>query len=62
MIFISFPSQETKDESAVLWLDEIQDGIFRSNKETEDAQRCMYLCSCCSGIIVHFSYLMRYNE
>ncbi|XP_072004464.1 ras GTPase-activating-like protein IQGAP1 [Engystomops pustulosus] len=32
-------AQETKDESAVLWLDEIQDGIFRSNKETEDAQR-----------------------
>ncbi|KAG8440576.1 hypothetical protein GDO86_006357 [Hymenochirus boettgeri] len=32
-------AQETKDESAVLWLDEIQDGIFRSNKETEDAQK-----------------------
>lgn len=32
-------AQETKDESAVLWLDEIQTGIFRSNKETEDAQR-----------------------
>ncbi|MEE6503311.1 hypothetical protein FKM82_004796 [Ascaphus truei] len=32
-------AQEAKDESAVLWLDEIQDGIYRSNKETEDAQR-----------------------
>lgn len=32
-------AQETKDDSAVLWLDEIQDGIFRSNSETEDAQR-----------------------
>ncbi|XP_053573714.1 ras GTPase-activating-like protein IQGAP1 [Bombina bombina] len=32
-------AQETNDESAVLWLDEIQDGIFRSNKETEDAQK-----------------------
>ncbi|XP_069481247.1 ras GTPase-activating-like protein IQGAP1 isoform X2 [Ambystoma mexicanum] len=32
-------AQDTQDESAVLWLDEIQDGIHRSNKETEDAQR-----------------------
>ncbi|KAM4748418.1 ras GTPase-activating-like protein IQGAP1 [Rhinophrynus dorsalis] len=32
-------AQETKDDSAVLWLDEIQDGIIRSNKETEDAQK-----------------------
>ncbi|KAG9489242.1 hypothetical protein GDO78_005307 [Eleutherodactylus coqui] len=32
-------AQETKDDSAVLWLDEIQDGIFRSNKETEDAHK-----------------------
>ncbi|KAM9313158.1 ras GTPase-activating-like protein IQGAP1 [Gastrophryne carolinensis] len=32
-------AQETKDDSAVLWLDEIQDGIFRSNKETQDAER-----------------------
>eukprot|EP00079_Xenopus_tropicalis_P008851 XP_002932312.2 PREDICTED: ras GTPase-activating-like protein IQGAP1 [Xenopus tropicalis] len=32
-------AQETKDESAVLWLDEIQDGIICSNKETEDAQK-----------------------
>ncbi|XP_068131420.1 LOW QUALITY PROTEIN: ras GTPase-activating-like protein IQGAP1 [Hyperolius riggenbachi] len=32
-------AQETKDDSAVLWLDEIQDGVFRSNQETEDAQR-----------------------
>ncbi|XP_053317929.1 ras GTPase-activating-like protein IQGAP1 [Spea bombifrons] len=32
-------AQETKDDSAVLWLDEIQDGIVRSNKETEDAQK-----------------------
>uniref|UniRef100_A0A8C5PW43 IQ motif containing GTPase activating protein 1 n=1 Tax=Leptobrachium leishanense TaxID=445787 RepID=A0A8C5PW43_9ANUR len=32
-------AQETKDDSAVLWLDEIQDGIFRSNKETADAQK-----------------------
>ncbi|NP_001082590.1 IQ motif containing GTPase activating protein 1 L homeolog [Xenopus laevis] len=32
-------AQETKDESAVLWLDEIQDGVVLSNKETEDAQK-----------------------
>ncbi|XP_005989793.1 ras GTPase-activating-like protein IQGAP1 [Latimeria chalumnae] len=32
-------AQETQDESAVLWLDEIQDGIWRANKETEEAQR-----------------------
>lgn len=32
-------AQETQDESAVLWLDEIQDGIWRSNKETEEAEK-----------------------
>ncbi|XP_043919900.1 ras GTPase-activating-like protein IQGAP2 [Protopterus annectens] len=29
----------TEDDSAVLWLDEIQDGIYTANKNTEDAQR-----------------------
>ncbi|XP_043932308.1 ras GTPase-activating-like protein IQGAP1 [Protopterus annectens] len=32
-------AQDTQDESAVLWLDEIQDGIWRSNKETEEAEK-----------------------
>ncbi|XP_066491182.1 ras GTPase-activating-like protein IQGAP1 [Tiliqua scincoides] len=32
-------AQETRDETAVLWLDEIQDGIHQSNKDTEEAQR-----------------------
>ncbi|XP_067411480.1 ras GTPase-activating-like protein IQGAP1 isoform X2 [Emydura macquarii macquarii] len=32
-------AQDTRDETAVLWLDEIQDGIHRSNRDTEEAQR-----------------------
>ncbi|XP_043409830.1 ras GTPase-activating-like protein IQGAP1 [Prionailurus bengalensis] len=32
-------AQETQDESAVLWLDEIQGGIWQSNKDTQEAQR-----------------------
>lgn len=32
-------AQETQDDSAVLWLDEIQDTVWRSNKDTEDAKR-----------------------
>ncbi|XP_025943123.1 ras GTPase-activating-like protein IQGAP1 isoform X1 [Apteryx rowi] len=32
-------AQDTKDETAVLWLDEIQDGIHRANKDTEESQR-----------------------
>ncbi|XP_029430405.1 ras GTPase-activating-like protein IQGAP1 [Rhinatrema bivittatum] len=32
-------AQDTRDDSAVLWLDEIQDGVHRSNKDTLDAQR-----------------------
>ncbi|XP_059801884.1 ras GTPase-activating-like protein IQGAP1 [Hypanus sabinus] len=32
-------AQETQDDSAVLWLDEIQDTIWRSNKDTEDAKK-----------------------
>ncbi|XP_030045493.1 ras GTPase-activating-like protein IQGAP1 [Microcaecilia unicolor] len=32
-------AQDTRDDAAVLWLDEIQDGIHRSNKDTVDAQR-----------------------
>ncbi|KAK7801828.1 hypothetical protein U0070_023308 [Myodes glareolus] len=31
--------QETQDESAVLWLDEIQGGIWQSNKDTQEAQK-----------------------
>ncbi|XP_060611464.2 ras GTPase-activating-like protein IQGAP1 [Anolis sagrei] len=32
-------AQETRDETAVLWLDEIQGGVHQSNKDTEEAQR-----------------------
>ncbi|KAK1158164.1 ras GTPase-activating-like protein IQGAP1 [Acipenser oxyrinchus oxyrinchus] len=32
-------AQDTQDDSAVLWLDEIQDGVCSSNKETEDSQQ-----------------------
>ncbi|NXY46166.1 IQGA1 protein, partial [Ceuthmochares aereus] len=32
-------AQDTQDETAVLWLDEIQDGIQRANKDTEESQR-----------------------
>ncbi|KFV78857.1 Ras GTPase-activating-like IQGAP1, partial [Struthio camelus australis] len=32
-------AQDTQDETAVLWLDEIQDGIHRANKDTEESQR-----------------------
>ncbi|KAL2300905.1 hypothetical protein Nmel_013799 [Mimus melanotis] len=32
-------AQDTKDETAVLWLDEIQDGIHKANKDTEESQR-----------------------
>uniref|UniRef100_A0A452SD67 Ras GTPase-activating-like protein IQGAP1 n=1 Tax=Ursus americanus TaxID=9643 RepID=A0A452SD67_URSAM len=32
-------AQETQDESAVLWLDEIQGGVWQSNKDTQEAQR-----------------------
>ncbi|KAH0620140.1 hypothetical protein JD844_014773 [Phrynosoma platyrhinos] len=32
-------AQETHDETAVLWLDEIQGGIHQSNRDTEEAQR-----------------------
>ncbi|CAM4531333.1 ras GTPase-activating-like protein IQGAP1 isoform X1 [Lepidochelys kempii] len=32
-------AQDTRDETAVLWLDEIQDGIHRSNRDTEEAQK-----------------------
>uniref|UniRef100_A0A8C3DBH2 IQ motif containing GTPase activating protein 1 n=1 Tax=Corvus moneduloides TaxID=1196302 RepID=A0A8C3DBH2_CORMO len=30
---------DTQDETAVLWLDEIQDGIHKANKDTEESQR-----------------------
>lgn len=32
-------AQEIQDESAVLWLDEIQGGIWQSNKDTQEAQK-----------------------
>ncbi|KAJ7416745.1 Ras GTPase-activating-like protein IQGAP1 [Willisornis vidua] len=32
-------AQDTRDETAVLWLDEIQDGIHRANKDTEESKR-----------------------
>uniref|UniRef100_A0A670KK82 IQ motif containing GTPase activating protein 1 n=1 Tax=Podarcis muralis TaxID=64176 RepID=A0A670KK82_PODMU len=31
-------AQETRDETAVLWLDEIQGGVLQSNRDTEEAQ------------------------
>lgn len=32
--------QETHDESAVLWLDEIQKGIDDANRNIEEAENC----------------------
>ncbi|XP_027544549.1 ras GTPase-activating-like protein IQGAP1 [Neopelma chrysocephalum] len=32
-------AQDTQDETAVLWLDEIQDGILKANKDTEESKR-----------------------
>uniref|UniRef100_A0A670ZDJ6 IQ motif containing GTPase activating protein 1 n=1 Tax=Pseudonaja textilis TaxID=8673 RepID=A0A670ZDJ6_PSETE len=32
--------EKTRDETAVLWLDEIQGGVHQCNKDTEEAQRC----------------------
>ncbi|NWS44409.1 IQGA1 protein, partial [Probosciger aterrimus] len=32
-------AQDTQDETAVLWLDEIQEGIHRANKDTEESER-----------------------
>uniref|UniRef100_A0A8B9NA08 IQ motif containing GTPase activating protein 1 n=1 Tax=Accipiter nisus TaxID=211598 RepID=A0A8B9NA08_9AVES len=32
-------AQDTQDETAVLWLDEIQDGIHRANKDTEESEK-----------------------
>ncbi|KAJ7311371.1 hypothetical protein JRQ81_006990, partial [Phrynocephalus forsythii] len=32
-------AQETRDETAVLWLDEIQGGVQQSNRDTEEAQK-----------------------
>ncbi|CAN8187210.1 unnamed protein product [Coccothraustes coccothraustes] len=32
-------AQDTQDETAVLWLDEIQNGIHKANKDTEESQR-----------------------
>ncbi|NXB74647.1 IQGA1 protein, partial [Donacobius atricapilla] len=32
-------AQDTQDETAVLWLDEIQDGIHKANKDTEESWR-----------------------
>ncbi|NXY72971.1 IQGA1 protein, partial [Glareola pratincola] len=32
-------AQDTQDETAVLWLDEIQDGIHKANKDTEESER-----------------------
>lgn len=31
----------------MLWLDEIQGGIWQSNKDTQEAQKCMYPRVCC---------------
>uniref|UniRef100_A0AAR2LEJ1 IQ motif containing GTPase activating protein 1 n=1 Tax=Pygocentrus nattereri TaxID=42514 RepID=A0AAR2LEJ1_PYGNA len=33
-------AHETRDPSAVLWLDEIQEAILRANKDTEEAIQC----------------------
>uniref|UniRef100_A0A8C0B219 IQ motif containing GTPase activating protein 1 n=1 Tax=Buteo japonicus TaxID=224669 RepID=A0A8C0B219_9AVES len=37
--------EKAQDETAVLWLDEIQDGIHRANKDTEESERCKYCCT-----------------
>jgi len=42
IFFSLYPLQDTQDETAVLWLDEIQDGIHRANKDTEESERCKY--------------------
>lgn len=42
MFFLLYSLQDTQDETAVLWLDEIQDGIHKANKDTEESQRCKY--------------------
>lgn len=34
--------QQTKDEAAVLWLEEIQAAIEKANKDAEDAQKCKH--------------------
>lgn len=45
IFFSSCSLQDTQDETAVLWLDEIQEGIHRANKDTEESERCKYCCT-----------------
>uniref|UniRef100_A0A8B9H3Q0 IQ motif containing GTPase activating protein 1 n=1 Tax=Astyanax mexicanus TaxID=7994 RepID=A0A8B9H3Q0_ASTMX len=52
-------AHETRDPSAVLWLDEIQEAILRANKDTEEALQCKSL------ILVTISaltYMLTYNR
>uniref|UniRef100_A0A8V5H182 Uncharacterized protein n=1 Tax=Melopsittacus undulatus TaxID=13146 RepID=A0A8V5H182_MELUD len=37
--------EKAQDETAVLWLDEIQEGIHRANKDTEESERCKCCCT-----------------
>lgn len=42
MLSSSYSLQDTQDETAVLWLDETQDGIQKANRDTEESQRCKH--------------------
>uniref|UniRef100_A0A670KMJ3 IQ motif containing GTPase activating protein 1 n=1 Tax=Podarcis muralis TaxID=64176 RepID=A0A670KMJ3_PODMU len=56
-------AQETRDETAVLWLDEIQGGVLQSNRDTEEAQSrlslghpgqlCLLSLLCCLAVSAH---------
>uniref|UniRef100_A0A670KF85 IQ motif containing GTPase activating protein 1 n=1 Tax=Podarcis muralis TaxID=64176 RepID=A0A670KF85_PODMU len=48
-------AQETRDETAVLWLDEIQGGVLQSNRDTEEAQcqLCLLSLLCCLAVSAH---------
>lgn len=41
ILTVDFVMQRSGDESAVLWLDQIQEAIHTANQDQEDAQKCM---------------------
>lgn len=57
MLSSSYSLQDTQDETAVLWLDEIQDGIQKANKDTEESQRCKYCGKYCGSMPLSTKYL-----